>query len=623
MEIVVVNRQIFEISTVHQSQLFIEHEERCVVSAQKDQAASRGYVPIYGVSTENPRYIALVSADGSDFAVQPHAVKTSIAMMRAVVHAESSCWNLLHPSSFQYLSAQPIDSEAGFGAVIANRISDKEWEEFRATTIFENALPPGTDQKLSILMSWVEAENPIPGILQYLKFSADPQICLLGAVIPFLTPEEFQILASETIADKELQGRIRDLFKGDIWAEVAMPDLLAWREHRNAAASSGIRPAMPQEWDFLATAGQHGYPASFPHIVNSFARRAIKPRRSACVVATARNEGIYLVEWIAYHRAIGFEHIFIYSNDNDDGSDKLLEALARNGVITWVRNEVGTGTRAQIKAYTHALSVMPDILDYRWALFIDLDEFFVYNPDIFASLSDFLEFHESRECDAIAINWAPVGSDGIDEWNNSPVTCRFTALIEEGVNHYIKCMFKPTKFFVADAHCPVDINIFQSVFRNSHGNIHKYFLPKPGLPIGMSVSDEPNVEFASVYHYFYKSTQEFLWKSSRNRGDHPKSDGLIGELHEGMLSLFLSQHHAENKIQEKRLVRCAHFLDKEMQRILDFSEIQIVHESIIDTFRTALNMLLMRHAIRAASHAISDVEREFFRYAKVPIIPTL
>ncbi len=59
-------------------------------------------------------------------------------------------------------------------------------------------------------------------------------------------------------------------------------------------------------------------------------------------LTSARNEGSYLLDWIAYHRSIGFDHIFIYTNDNTDGSDDLLDRLAYTGAVTWLRNELGS-----------------------------------------------------------------------------------------------------------------------------------------------------------------------------------------------------------------------------------------------------------------------------------------
>lgn len=51
---------------------------------------------------------------------------------------------------------------------------------------------------------------------------------------------------------------------------------------------------------------------------------AITPTKKAAVVVAMRDDGVSILEWIAHYRALGFEGIFIYSNDNNDGSDSCF-----------------------------------------------------------------------------------------------------------------------------------------------------------------------------------------------------------------------------------------------------------------------------------------------------------
>ena len=56
-------------------------------------------------------------------------------------------------------------------------------------------------------------------------------------------------------------------------------------------------------------------------------------------VTTPKNEGAFLLEWIAYHKLIGFTDIVILSNDCEDGSAIMLDHLSKPGEITHVRND--------------------------------------------------------------------------------------------------------------------------------------------------------------------------------------------------------------------------------------------------------------------------------------------
>ena len=46
------------------------------------------------------------------------------------------------------------------------------------------------------------------------------------------------------------------------------------------------------------------------------------------IVACMRNEALFLVEWVAHHLAVGFDRIIVFTNDCDDGTDVMLQAMS-------------------------------------------------------------------------------------------------------------------------------------------------------------------------------------------------------------------------------------------------------------------------------------------------------
>ena len=44
-------------------------------------------------------------------------------------------------------------------------------------------------------------------------------------------------------------------------------------------------------------------------------------------VLTVRNEGAFLLEWLAHHRAVGITDFLVFSNDCQDGTDRMLDRL--------------------------------------------------------------------------------------------------------------------------------------------------------------------------------------------------------------------------------------------------------------------------------------------------------
>src|SRR5579883_1900252 len=143
---------------------------------------------------------------------------------------------------------------------------------------------------------------------------------------------------------------------------------------------TGRVPAMPpilelgKEYDFLAR------PSSQAHLlkaVNLAAMASIAPTFPCALVATARNEGPFLLEWLAHHRAVGLKKIYLYTNDSTDGSTELLTKLAEHGIINLILNEADRDVSPQIKAYEHSLMFVHELRLYDWVFYLDIDEFFI------------------------------------------------------------------------------------------------------------------------------------------------------------------------------------------------------------------------------------------------------
>lgn len=91
-------------------------------------------------------------------------------------------------------------------------------------------------------------------------------------------------------------------------------------------------------------------------------------------VAFTKNEGRFLLEWLAYHRAIGVGDFLIYTNDCEDGSPALLDRLAELGIVTHVPHTIGPDETPQLKALDSAVD-HPLVRGADWVLQIDPDEF--------------------------------------------------------------------------------------------------------------------------------------------------------------------------------------------------------------------------------------------------------
>lgn len=104
--------------------------------------------------------------------------------------------------------------------------------------------------------------------------------------------------------------------------------------------------------------------------------------KRALVTAKAKNEGLSIIEWVAWHKLLGFDQILIITNDNEDGSDWLLDALHRAGHIDYIDVShlpvEGSIGRRSMKA----LMEWPRLREFDWLLNLDLDEFLYIQEDL-------------------------------------------------------------------------------------------------------------------------------------------------------------------------------------------------------------------------------------------------
>jgi hypothetical protein len=156
-----------------------------------------------------------------------------------------------------------------------------------------------------------------------------------------------------------------------------------------------------KELDFIANLGGTDE-WGIAWALNRLRLELIEPTRPCAVVGTMRDDGIYLLEWVAHYLTLGFEHLFVYTNDNADGSDELLAALAAQGILTVMQSEVTGQVPPETKAFGHALDLVPELRLFDWALFVDSDEFLILHDDYHHSVPALL--------DAVAANPQRIGA---------------------------------------------------------------------------------------------------------------------------------------------------------------------------------------------------------------------
>ncbi|WP_375690344.1 glycosyltransferase family 2 protein [Pseudooceanicola sp. LIPI14-2-Ac024] len=138
-------------------------------------------------------------------------------------------------------------------------------------------------------------------------------------------------------------------------------------------------------------------------------------------VTCVKNEGPFLLEWIAYNRLIGVTDFLFYSNDCSDGTDSLLDALAGHGLLHHLPNPA-KGRHYQMEALKAARR-HPAVTGADWVWIADVDEFL----DIHAPGADIPGLVAAcGEPAAISVHFQFFGNGGVARFEDRPVIAQFS-----------------------------------------------------------------------------------------------------------------------------------------------------------------------------------------------------
>lgn len=142
------------------------------------------------------------------------------------------------------------------------------------------------------------------------------------------------------------------------------------------------------------------------------------------LVAIMRDEGPYVIEWIAHHRALGFTDILVFTNDCSDSTDRILDRLMEMQLVLHAPNPksvFGTLGVWQVAALRYA-SAFGIFRRADWVCTIDADEFIEIAAGD-GTLSAL--FETAGECDVISLPVIGYRSDDRPDIGNGQVLSRF------------------------------------------------------------------------------------------------------------------------------------------------------------------------------------------------------
>lgn len=246
-----------------------------------------------------------------------------------------------------------------------------------------------------------------------------------------------------------------------------------------------------------------------------------------------RNEAPFLLEWIAYHRAIGFDKICIVTNDCDDGSVPLLHKLAAAGVITHFDQIVPQGQSPQAAAV--ALVERMDVLQAGdWGIFLDADEYLNIHTGN-GTVAELAAAIAQMNAIGMLIAWRLFGDSGHKYFPGSyllesyascekqPTFTQFKTFFRKGEvalgfsQQLHRCRLVPgmgraADFLIGSGH-PIKVGMSSKPERR-----HRRWLQNGEESFSHLMGDEIDFTLAQINHYIVRDPWSFALKQRRGRG---------------------------------------------------------------------------------------------------------
>ncbi|SLN55338.1 glycosyltransferase family 2 protein [Roseisalinus antarcticus] len=315
----------------------------------------------------------------------------------------------------------------------------------------------------------------------------------------------------------------------------------------------------------------------------------MSPRHTYTILSMMKDEGHSLVEWVAYHRHIGFDNICVYTNNCSDGTDDMLIRLEELGWVRHFRNEVPEDKKPQPNALSLATE-NPEVMNSEWVLVMDADEFLSVKCGR-GWITDLVE-RIPPEAQAMAITWRFFGSSGLTEWNPGLVIENYTKAAPDKFKKGwgVKTLFKPFPEIKLGIHRPTIKKARQSA-ENAKILFDQLWLNGSGEPMPDEFSlsgwrsTKPTLGYklAELNHYATKSLEAYLLRRVRGNVNN-KED----KYNAAYFALF-----DRNEIDATNALRHAKAVKKKMAEILSDpvmrklqDEALAFHEARVATLRS-------------------------------------
>jgi hypothetical protein len=306
------------------------------------------------------------------------------------------------------------------------------------------------------------------------------------------------------------------------------------------------------------------------------------------IVGCMKNEGPFLLEWIAYHRAIGVNDFLIYTNDCTDGTDTFLSLLQDKGIVQHRANPWVAGSETSPQAVALDLASAEEVVQKAdWLISMDVDEFINIKlgngtlAELYAAIGD---------GNLVSLTWRLFGDSSVVAYEDRPIIGQFDRCAPEIIRkpHQawgFKTLFRNIEIFKKlGLHRPKGLkpeHWEQIRWLNGSGRP----MPKSVLLNGWrSTLSSYGYDWVQLNHYAVRSVESFLVKRARGRAYHVDR-GL------GSNYWFRMSHNAD---QDTSIMRMLPALQAELDRLMSDPDIARAHQFSVARHREKITELMQQ-----------------------------
>ncbi|MEW9920659.1 glycosyltransferase family 2 protein [Marimonas sp. MJW-29] len=316
-------------------------------------------------------------------------------------------------------------------------------------------------------------------------------------------------------------------------------------------------------------------------------------------VTCVKNEGPFLLEWIAFHRLLGVTDFLFYSNDCTDATDRLLDRLQDHGIVAHLPNPA-RGRRYQMQALKAARR-HPLVRGADWVWVGDVDEF----PNIHVGDHTFSALIAAcGNPQAISLSFQYMANGGVEAFTDRPVISQFLRTHNPdiwGSDFAIEVKTLVRKDFPLayyGAHRPFhDEDKAQPAWTDGSGRpVPRPFRHRVGKRRVRAFQARGARAFATLNHYALRSLDSYLVKA--DRGDVNRADRVF--------DAGYWRARNDSAWPDDSILRYLPRLEEEIARLKALDGVADLHDQAVRLHRARIDLLVQDPAyedLRARTRA--------------------